>query len=109
MATSTELLRAAEHMRRRGVSNDGGRRSVQCIAAADELEREAARLLAVEAHRCKRSWPEGWPPFSVLRRAYMSLGIKPQPSLRWFERMGFVSVTRGEWRVALALAGQVKP
>ena len=84
MATSTELLRAAEHMR-------AAFRETGCMlkhAAAGELEREAMHLQAIEAQQPKRSWPEGWPPFSVLRRAYEMLDIMPLPSIRCMERHG---------------------
>lgn len=36
----------------------------------------------------KRSWPDGWPPFAVLRRAYMLTGAGPTPSTKKCEGSG---------------------
>lgn len=93
MATSTELLRAAEHMRERFL--DGRDRSdldasVALMIEAERIRKredaEAARLQAVEAQQPKRSWPEGWPPFAVLRRAYRGIGVHYAPSTRWCDQ-----------------------
>lgn len=183
MATSTELLRVAEHMRKR--ANDIAAAHITPFARdaaafeirkmADELEREAACIRVVEAKRlqtveatsrlggaaymsdlrdderqavvdnmgsgfapgsprgwrdgrvafshlidpttraprcagymyhgdsvaidCKptcpgclqwrsqnRSWPEGWPPFAVLRRAFYAMGVSHKPSTASVER-----------------------
>ena len=89
MATSTELLRAAEHMRERSEAFSAARDAVSaygCEVAANTLTCEAKRLQAIEARQ--RSWPEGWPPFAVLRRAYESLGVHHNPSTMWCERRG---------------------
>lgn len=121
MATSTELLRAAEHMRERFL--DGRDRSDldASIALMIEAERirkredaEAKRLQAIEAEQPKRSWPEGWPPFAVLRRAYRSLGVEPRPSTLWVSRYWpggryqtgkqYADEIRGRWLIALKMA-----
>lgn len=115
-ATAAELLRAAEHMRQRGeaLSLTGNRLKTvhgqANVQAAEALEREAKRLQAIEAQQTyvieaalefsnlylrdghivetqpRRSWPEGWPPFAVLRRAFMSLEVSPTPSTMAVER-----------------------
>lgn len=195
MATSTELLRAAEHMRQHGerlLAEERWHAGTSYCEAADELEVEAKRLQAVEATsrlggaaymsdlrdderqavvdkmgsgfapgsprgwrdgrvafshlidpttrapRCagymyhgdsvaidckptcpgclqwrsqNRSWPEGWPPFAVLRMAYESIDAQPWPSTKWCERRGArryealaAGRVRADWRMALEKA-----
>lgn len=140
MATSTELLRAAEHMRHQGalmLEDERWHVGTSYCEAADMLEREAKRLQAVEAQaesesRCKRcgqlphdpgycsyhddngtadmaevgrSWPEGWPPFAVLRRAYAVTGASPRPSVRRMSRLAPVAASsfRRSWEKALEM------
>ena len=82
MATSTELLRAAEHMHLSGMRDGVG----AMVDAAKECQREAKRLQTIEARQTKRSWPEGWPPFAVLRRAFYAMGVSHKPSTASVER-----------------------
>lgn len=64
-----------------------------------------------------RSWPEGWPPFAVLRRAYRLLDVMPTPSTRWLENNGHkhdldrARSIRADWDEALAaeVYGELPP
>lgn len=170
MATSTELLRAAEHMRELAGSLSAitsWQTRLAMGSAAHELESEAKRLQAVEAQQdgwpvgasvrvkseprgslsnmsgvvvgsrddgallvmCDdgvrrallrsslegRSWPKGWPPFAVLRRAYESLGVEPRPSTKWLESHGYgdektiARAVRWEWTEILRFSGPSSP
>lgn len=167
MATSTELIRAAEHMRHQGalmLEDERWHVGTSYCEAADMLEREAKRLQAIEAQQHKRSWPvgtkvvvraepldslsgmrgaiwgqredgvwlvmcadglrrafcedslvaegrswpEGWPPFAVLRRAYSATGMHHYPSTRVCERSrvrshrAVASLTRARWQRVLS-------
>jgi hypothetical protein len=117
-----EMLRSvSEHMRSRAdaiaaieAHDDFGRGQVRYYYRnlADALDREAHRAMVVEADRrqvqARRSWPEGWPPFSVLRRAYDIVDATPIPSVRWLERHGAKNerkamlLLRSRWAEALA-------
>lgn len=83
MATATELLRAAEHMRER--FRETGLWAMS--QAADALDHEADRLRCIEAKR-RQAEAEPRVPFAVLRRAYERLGCLPNPSTRWMEHHG---------------------
>lgn len=54
-----------------------------------------------------RSWPEGWPPFAVLRRAYERLEeVSVCPSTLYLERNGYPNGERirRRWRESLEVA-----
>lgn len=106
MATSTELLRAAEHMESRAHLhrlNGVPTAAFDAGKAAYLLRGEAGRLQVVEAQQPKRSWPEGWPPFAVLRRAYRGIGVHHMPSTKWCDSKSPVVArrTRERWKQAL--------
>lgn len=129
MATSTELLRAAEHMRKRAVTTSDRVLSRAFVDSAEMLEVEAERLqsptgaeiviqidgVRVVQPRPKRSWPEGWPPFAVLRRAYESLGALDVTSSQWLEEHGcsarreWVDAVRREWAEFLRFSNPSSP
>lgn len=54
-----------------------------------------------------RSWPEGWPPFAVLRRAYIATGMHHYPSTMVCERSrvrahrAVAAETRARWQRVL--------
>jgi hypothetical protein len=106
MATSTELLRAAEHMAQ--VANDLYDRGIHATPriindVVSIMRDEAKRLQAIEARRPKRSWPEGWPPFAVLRRAYRLTDMYHEPSTRTLEHVSRAqaSYARKLWSASL--------
>lgn len=114
MTTSIELLRAAEHMAQRAVATAPDRvLSRAFFESAEMLESEAERLQAIEVQQPKRSWPEGWPPFAVLRRAYISMSMGHWPSTKQCERHGAASwahreaakLARQRWSDALQREG----
>lgn len=114
MATLTELLRAAEHMRQQGalmIEDERWHVGMSYCEAADMLEREAASLRVVEAQQSKRSWPEGWPPFAVLRRAYRLTGLRHSPSTMVVERAREYrsEVLRENWENALKVVFSTIP
>lgn len=63
------------------------------VGAARRFDEEAAQ-------QPKRFWPEGWPPFAVLRMAHINTGAVCRPSAKLMDRVspGAARVFRKAWK-----------